>query len=381
MVTPVAIADRVHPASWHDIPSLDGLRAVSIAIVVLSHSRALLPAAVTNSGPFRYVIGGGLHGVQVFFVISGYLITALLLREFEGTGDISLRSFYARRTLRIFPAFYAYLSVVAVLWFAGISPQDRSTFWAAATYTIIYHPDPRGWLLQHTWSLSIEEQFYLIWPTMLLYALRRGKAVLFSVGIIALMPIVRTILFLAEPSQLSGHNRFIVNSSAIDTLALGSLLALIGNDPRWKNWHAKVIGAWSAAGMIALGLVAVPYATAKLARTSISVLLGALGYTITAISIGWILVYVVTNPQSPAGRLLNLGAVRHLGVISYSIYLWQQLFTSNMVRFGFLTYVLILACAELSFWLIEKPLMRMRARFGPLHNSSGCPIALTQAQS
>ena len=136
----------------HDIPSLDGLRAVSIVIVILSHTKALLPAAVTRTGLFRYLIGGGLHGVQIFFAISGYLITTLLLREFKETNTISLRRFYARRALRIFPPFYAYLAVLGVLWIAGTIPQHWPTFLAAATYSITYLPDPRGWFLMHTWS-------------------------------------------------------------------------------------------------------------------------------------------------------------------------------------------------------------------------------------
>src|SRR5215475_8179567 len=106
---------RANTATGHDIPSLDGLRAVSIAIVVLSHTKPLLPAVIVNSGLFRYGIGGGLHGVQVFFVISGYLITTLLLREFDSSGDVSLRRFYARRALRIFPPFYLYLGVLGLL--------------------------------------------------------------------------------------------------------------------------------------------------------------------------------------------------------------------------------------------------------------------------
>src|SRR5208282_4325811 len=107
----------------HDIPSLDGLRALSIAIVILSHTKSLLPSPIANSGLFRYVIGGGLHGVQIFFVISGYLITTLLLREYNRTGSVSFKRFYARRALRIFPAFYIYLAVLAILWIAGLIPE------------------------------------------------------------------------------------------------------------------------------------------------------------------------------------------------------------------------------------------------------------------
>ncbi len=125
-----------------DIPSLDGLRALSIGIVILSHTRWYLPGWIAGSGLFRYVIGGGLHGVQVFFVISGYLITTLLMREWDWTETTSFRRFYARRSLRIFPPFYAYLAVLGILWAAGVIPEHLPSFLGAATYTLAYFPRP-----------------------------------------------------------------------------------------------------------------------------------------------------------------------------------------------------------------------------------------------
>ena len=348
----------------HDIPSLDGLRAVAIIIVLLSHTKVLLPSAVVNLGLFRYVIGGGLHGVQIFFVISGYLITTLLLREFAGTGDVSLRAFYARRALRIFPPFYLYLAVVAVLWMQG-SGQDISTFGAAATYTVIYHPHPQGWMLQHTWSLSIEEQFYLLWPVLLLVALRRRWAVRFAIVVLAAMPIARTILLLAASQQGADHSRSIVNCSAVDMLMTGCLFALAMRDPRWSRWIKSAITGWTVSILAGVGLLLVPYAETKMAQTVLAAPLIAQGYGVTALSIGVALEYVVRNPRCLAGRILNLPVMRHIGVISYSIYLWQQLFTANPLRLGLWTYALILLAAELSFWVVERPLMRLQARFKP----------------
>lgn len=347
----------------HDIPSLDGLRAVSIAIVVLSHTKSLLPAVIVSSGLFRYVIGGGLHGVQVFFVISGYLITTLLLREFDCTGNVSLHRFYARRALRIFPPFYLYLGVLALLWIAGMQTQDASTFLSAATYTIIYHPNPQGWLLQHAWSLSIEEQFYLLWPVLLVLAKRRGVAEHLAVGILIAMPIARAVVAFVSMDQSADHLRLIVNMSAIDMLVSGSLLALLAESIRWRRWCERWITGWCALGAFVLGFVVSPYVNAKLAGTWPGACASALGFSATAFAIGAIVEYVVRTPQSIAGRALNLSPVRHIGIISYGIYLWQQSFTKNPVRFGLWTYVLIFLVAEASFRLVERPLMRVRARF------------------
>lgn len=361
-------AEPLHPAPAeprhaHDIPSLDGLRALSIVIVILSHSKALLPLSIVNSGLFRYTIGGGLHGVQLFFVISGYLITTLLLREFNRSADISLPRFYARRCLRIFPPFYAYLAVLAILWIIGSVPEDAPSFFAAATYTIVYLPNPLGLPVQHAWSLSIEEQFYLLWPALLLWSQRQRKALHLALLILAIMPCERILLFFLETHHGMHLTRTLVNTGSVDTLILGCLLALLRDDPRWQRFHRRFINAWSAAIMLAIAFVLAPYAGAKLTHGVGACLAIAFGTSLTALSLGGILVYVVENPRSLAGRFLNLGLLRHIGVISYSLYLWQQFFAYNKtLGAGPYAYLLMLLAAEASFWLIEKPVLRLRTR-------------------
>jgi peptidoglycan/LPS O-acetylase OafA/YrhL len=346
----------------HDIPSLDGLRALSILIVILSHIKQALPTAIAGSGLFRYIIGGGLHGVQVFFVISGYLITTLLLREFDRFGTISLRRFYARRSLRIFPPFYAYLAVLAISWISGIIPQHRLTFLAAATYTIVYLSNPTGWYVQHAWSLSIEEQFYLLWPAILLWLHRRRRAIAFAVLMIAIMPIARFVLHLAWAATLEHASRIIVLFGSADTLMVGCLLALLKGRPSWEALHRRCLTPLSAVSMVLVGFLVVPYLSTKLTGHIASAIMSALGNTVTSLCIGGVLLYVVENPTSLAGRLLNLRLVRHIGVISYSLYVWQQFFTSPASPFPLYRYLFILAAAEASFWLIERPLIRVRKR-------------------
>lgn len=362
MAGAAAASNTLRPAVQHDVPSLDGLRAVSIAIVILSHTKALLPAVVVKTGLFRYLIGGGLHGVQIFFVISGYLITMLLLREFHRTRDISLTRFYVRRALRIFPPFYVYLGVLAVLWIAGQAWEDWSTFFSAATYTIVFHPNPQGWFVQHAWSLSIEEQFYLLWPALVLVAQRHGKTMRFAFVVLAVMPMARAILFFASAHQGSDHNRLLINSGAIDMLVAGCLLALLRENVRWREWSIRRCNGWLVLGLLGMVLVVVPYADNKLRDTGLAVLTIALGFSVTAIAIALAVEYVVRTPESIAGRVLNFRPVRHIGIISYSIYLWQQLFTQSPLRFGMGTYALILMAAEISFWVIERPMMRVRGR-------------------
>jgi peptidoglycan/LPS O-acetylase OafA/YrhL len=145
------------------IDSLDGLRALAVLLVFVGH--------VDQRG-----LPGGYVGVEVFFVISGYLITALLLHEQRRTGAISLRHFYVRRMLRLWPALLLFVVVVA-----PISALDHIGEPAAdGTAALLYLTD--FWanasehfsLLLHTWSLAVEEQFYLVWPAVLVFALKRG---------------------------------------------------------------------------------------------------------------------------------------------------------------------------------------------------------------
>jgi peptidoglycan/LPS O-acetylase OafA/YrhL len=363
MGTAHASAEQIQSASAqsdraHDIPSLDGLRALSIAIVILAHTKSLLPAAIANSGLFRYIIGGGLHGVQIFFVLSGYLITTLLLREYDRTGTVSFKRFYARRALRIFPPFYTYFAVLAILWLTGVIPEHWPTYLASATYTFIYLPDPHGWYVEHAWSLSIEEQFYLLWPALLLFAHRRAKSISLAVVIIALMPIVRIALYLASSSP----ERAIVTSSSADTLMVGCLLALLSNHASWQQFHRRFLNARTAALLPVIGFLLIPYLSAKLTVGFAGTLTIATGNTVTSFCIGGILLYVIDNPQSLTGRFLNLRLIRHIGVISYSLYLWQQLFTGDPAHMHLYVYLWMLIAAELSFWLIEKPVMRLRTR-------------------
>lgn len=142
------------------LPSLDGLRAVSIALVFLGHLSG------TKGFPNLVQIGDYAHlGVVAFFVISGFLITRLMLLEHAKFGDVSLRLFYARRALRLLPAAYTYTLCVGLMWAAGFIQLHSRDMWHVLTYTVNYQID-RSWDFGHLWSLSVEEQFYLLWPFM-----------------------------------------------------------------------------------------------------------------------------------------------------------------------------------------------------------------------
>src|SRR5580698_6185027 len=163
-VATVATAERCMRATPQPgisrMPSLDGLRAVAVLLVIVFH----LELSKTFT-PVRYLwrFDIGYTGVKIFFVLSGFLITTLLLREHARHGKIDWGDFYLRRIFRIFPAYYTYLALAGVAVAAGWATASRGDFLWAAIFLSDYHK--AEWALLHTWSLAVEEQFYLLWPT------------------------------------------------------------------------------------------------------------------------------------------------------------------------------------------------------------------------
>lgn len=164
--------DAAAPRDHARLSSLDGLRAISIALVIFEHLRRT--RGYTLGDLNAYFGDYGRLGVTVFFVISGFLITTLLLRERERRGSISLKGFYLRRAVRIFPAFLAFMAFIIVAHEMGWIQLNRYDLVSAFTYTVNYHPG-RSWYIGHLWSLSVEEQFYLLWP-LALVVLSRTRA-------------------------------------------------------------------------------------------------------------------------------------------------------------------------------------------------------------
>src|SRR5215510_986306 len=206
---------RTSNAGFHDgsrIPSLDGLRAVSILIVILFHMSlvGLAPSFFKRADSF---------GVQIFFVISGYLITSLLAKEREQTGTISLKAFYLRRVFRIVPAAYCYLAIVVGFYWALFRPIDVfSVFTFTSNYDLGRPP-----IVAHIWSLSVEEQFYILWPiTLCLFFQQRLRILLWALCLFPLMIIGFHLL------HWNTYRGFAF-PTAYDSLALGCLAAVLGS--------------------------------------------------------------------------------------------------------------------------------------------------------
>jgi peptidoglycan/LPS O-acetylase OafA/YrhL len=315
------------------IPSLDGLRAISITTVILSH----LTRWNHISGD---VIGGyGDLGVHVFFVLSGYLITRLLLQEYQDHSTISLRDFYIRRAYRIFPAAFVFLAVVIALYW-------RQMQWyhvAAAVFYVANMDLSRPWIFGHLWSLSIEEQFYLLWPFAVKKWYRHRTAILLCVFFFT--PVFRTALYAFKV------NGGLTGSLPVhaDQLAIGCLLAIFA--PRLP----KISGYW-ATGMLGAALL-IPWFSMD-SRWHTVVMLFLLR-PILHFCLAGLVLHVIQVPY----RALNWQPVVWLGKISYSLYLWQELFCSNKaLHFGYVLVLPTVACACLSYYLVERPMLRLREK-------------------
>ena len=316
------------------IPSLDGLRAISITLVILSH----LVKWKHISGD---VLGAyGSLGVFIFFVLSGYLITNILLREHERTSTISLPQFYLRRAFRILPAAFVFLTVVTVLYWH----QTQWRHIAAAFFYVANMDRSRPWTFGHLWSLSIEEQFYLLWPFALQQWYRHRIAIAVSAFLIT--PLFQTALYAFKVHNALSGSLPIFSSQ----LAIGCLLAMLA--PRIPKIPRSV------ALLMTASMIFIPWFPARTpARTLLA--LFVLGPWLH-ISAAGVVLHVIQVPY----RALNWAPVAWLGRISYSLYLWQQLFCSNpALHAGYSLALPSIACACLSYYLVEQPMLRLRERW------------------
>lgn len=334
------------------LPGLDGLRALAVLMVIVGHAARFpgFPAAAKA----LLVVNFAHLGVNVFFVLSGFLITTLLLGERARTGRLSLRDFYARRTIRIFPAAYAYMAAVALCAWAGWVQLRPGDLLHALTYTTNYHHE-RGWALGHLWSLAVEEQFYLLWPLAFLLAGRRALPV--ALLVLAAAPVVRTLSWLIFPGSRDGIDEEF--QFVCDALATGCALALVAD----RVGLAR-LGAMVPRGLAACALLATLAAASLMDRPSFHLPVGA---TLVNLGIAACVLRVVTHPSGISGRVLNSRPAAMIGLLSYSLYLWQQLFL-DVDAWPALAglaprLLLVLLAAAASYHLLEKPLLALRARY------------------
>ena len=313
-------------------PSLDGLRAISISLVVVGHW-AELRFGSDVAGAFANL------GVRIFFILSGYLITSLLLNEHNKKATISLREFYVRRAYRILPAAMAFMLVAFVFFWHEL----RWYHMAAAAFYVANFDFAHPWFLGHLWSLSVEEQFYFLWPGVLKKWWRHRVRIL--IGVVAFAPVYRVACHLAGL-----HGKADETFPAVaDILAVGCLLAI------FEKRLPKIRGVW-ALGMI-VPVVLVPVYLGVL-RFHITAMLLLVLWPVMHLSIAGLLMHVAQSRY----WILSSAVMVWLGKISYGLYLWQQLFVFGKHPRPWYLILAAVGASAGSYYLVEKPMLRMRER-------------------
>lgn len=351
------------------IPGLDGLRAVAVLLVVMAHSHH--SNGFFESPLLNYVFNEGQIGVDVFFVISGFLITTLLIRELDRDDNISLKRFYLRRFIRIVPAYACLLAVVAILQSQGYFDLKARDWIGALTYTTNFLSKP-SWELGHSWSLSVEEHFYLIWPLVLCAGgVKWGWR--FGIGCLIVCCALRNMIAFGLPAYIFPEGTLLHDVSycaqmaedwtftRLDTITFGSVLALASRSDRLRDWLDRMTNPemmW-----IYLVTLCVSITFTQSSKYNLSV-----AYTLNGLLIA-IMMWGCIRSEGILKRFLSIPIFVAIGHASYSIYLWQQLsinprLTGWVHRFP-QNIPLALAIGFTFYWLLERPLNRLKDRVAP----------------
>ncbi len=346
------------------IPSLDGLRAISILLVIFAHGSETLPTSW--KGPishYFFPLFNASLGVRIFFVISGFLITSLLLKELRKTNSINLKNFYIKRAFRIFPAFYFYLGFIVILCLLGILDIYSGRLLSASLFLINYchlwlADNSSGyWFVGHFWTLCLEFQFYLLFPFVLLKGEKKARLITFL--LIIIIPVLRIASYFFIPSQRPYNN--IMLHTAIDPIIIGAMLAMMMGRLQFEKWVHKFVNLVTFLSATVFVFILSPLIEMKMK----GLYLNTVGITLTSLSIIIILLWLIRNPLSSIGKFMNSSIMVYLGQRSYSLYLWQQVFQTPSLNLTFtgkfpINFVCCFIMAELSYRFIEQTFIKIR---------------------
>jgi peptidoglycan/LPS O-acetylase OafA/YrhL len=339
------------------IPSLDGLRALSILMVVFGHAFHIKFIDIANLG------------VRIFFVISAYLIVGMLLRDVE-KNKFSIKTFYFKRFSRTFPAFYAYLLILYFV-LSYFNLFEWSQFWRATVYLENYHPrshwNSNQWFVGHTWSLAVEEQFYVLIALLFYFfnkkSINKHQVTLILIFVVLIIPLIRvSYLFIPQiPNLLRGsiHRSF---ETVADSLAIGGILAVsvqeILRSKIYIYFKYKIF-------LLLLMIFSFQFLNSPVLTSLFGLKLryfyNLFGLTVIHSSIGLLILILMNNPASSVfSRFLNNSIMIKIGLWSYSIYLWQQVWLYNWNLPILIKVLGLFACAICSYYLIELKFLSWR---------------------
>ena len=342
------------------IPSLDGIRGLSILMVVFGH-------AFRNY--FHHIDIANL-GVRIFFIISAYLIVGVLKNSII-KGRFSLKSFYFKRMMRTFPAFYFYIFCVYIL-LRWLDFFDLNQFWRAPVYLENYHSrslwESQQWFVGRSWSLAVEEQFYIL-VSVLFLMVNKNKITFKIANYIFLLlffssPVLRASFFIFDfyPDVITGsiHRSF---ETVVDSIAIGGIIALTPSKIIEKN---KIVNYFKNKTFILFALVlGIQFLNSVFVREifglKIRFIYNLFGISIINISLAIIMFNSISqNNSSIFKKTLNSKILSYIGLLSYSIYLWQQIWLYKWNIPLALKFIGIIFSALISYYLIEKPSLNFR---------------------
>jgi peptidoglycan/LPS O-acetylase OafA/YrhL len=366
------------------IPALDGLRGLAILMVFAGHVALFgsTPGEASNPIVHLFAVNNGL-GVDLFFVLSGFLITGIL---YDSKGhDSFFKTFYIRRTLRIFPLYYATLAIVTVGHFAlpgvfALANISNAALVANATYTTNFLLAFRGWgsepgFLAHFWSLAVEEQFYLLWPVVVFSLSRKALLKIAAIGIVT-APLIRIVLL----RTVSYEAAYTLLPARMDALLVGATIALAARSTEGIPDWAKARAVRVTAGLIFA--VSAISATGELPGMIGSIIIAARS-TVSSIAFGALLVSLISVTELTGWkRFFSAPFARFFGRYSYAMYVFHLAVIfflpkvisvvsqralghevqPGLINFGLIALAVTVTAALVSWRLIEKPFLDLKDR-------------------
>ena len=368
---PETIVGNANKGKFGYIPALDGIRAFAVIVVMMYHAR---------------FAKGGFIGVDIFFVLSGFLITSLLVREFDSQHRVDLRKFYLRRVLRLAPALVLFLAIFVSLsmFFLGAN-QSRSNL--IETFIALFYLSNWAWAFQihppqflaHTWSLSIEEQFYILWPFILIGLLRftrSRRGVVVVVTVLALSStLLRVFLAIEGSSVIRLYNGL---DTRADALLIGSLFGIIMSSNSISDHHhyqfesfLKFIAPLSFIALVSFCIFAndqnIQFYYWQLSTVEL----------LTAV----IILDVFVSTKSVVTQMLTFKPFVWIGSISYGLYLWHFVIYKAMRLLGFheigvatigTSLTFLSACG--SYYFVERPFLQLKNGFASIATNRTLPV-------
>lgn len=348
--------------------ALDGLRGVAVLLVLMRHSFELVPGGF---GPqwLDDFLGGGYFGVDIFFVLSGFLITSLLLDERESSGAVRMRSFYGRRMLRLMPALVVMLGVVSIVvvldgatW-SSLWPTVRSSLFYYQNWHSVWDPENlAGHWFGHLWSLSIEEQFYFVWPVVFLVLVSLTKKHVVRVAVLAL-GVLWVVWYRLQVWNAGDGWAFVMvrTDTRADALLIGCLVAFLYQWNALRTRAVQVVG-WCGAVVV--------FATVAFTSPPDEYLYIG-GLTLGALGVGCMVLAIAEGSWGGA-RFFSLKPLRIVGKVSYGLYLWHfPIFWfvaqhSASLNSGVRLVIALVASAlftAVSWFVVERPALKLKDKW------------------